>query len=365
MWSVSSDYQRAILGGGLSVNVRCVCTGPLGVNTIPIVDDNVAVQATFNSTMGRTGAIVVQRDVIDAGLLNVLTDHVWIYVGIVGFPDIPLGYFRPLDITDIQSGHVAVRLIDATQDLANNDFTAAWTTIVGSTYASEIQRIVQDASSSISINTSQLTQGNVPSLTWTGDHAAPLNDLVAPINCAWQADRTGDLIAYTSPYALSPTPTPALTLTSGVGGVQVKMLHTLSNVNTRNGVTVIVTNQDGSVDQRVFVFDNDPTSKTFYGGYLGRRNKTYRVQSLPSGISAQSLALRLLRQLTATTETWQVDVPFLPFIDQGDVIQLSYQGVYYTVVVETINYGVSARSTTTLTCRRFRFSDTATVGIIQ
>jgi hypothetical protein len=364
VWQINSDYLNALEDGGLSTTLRCVCVGPLGSNTLSVVNDNVAVQATFNSTMGRTAALVVERATIDAGLLNVLTDHVWIYVGLQGYPEIPMGYFRILDRTDTQDGHVAVRLIDVTQDLANHDFTTAWSTIVGATYASEIRRIVRDASPTINIDVSGVSAANVPSLTWTADHAQPLNDLTAAINCTWQADRVGDLIAYLSPYAITPAPAPSLILTNGVGGVQVKMSHTISSANTRNAVTVIVTNQDGSVDQRVFIYDNDPNSKTFYGGPLGFRNKTYRVQSLPSGITAQDLALRLLRQLLASSETWQVEVPFLPHIDQGDVIQLQYQGAYYVVIVETINYSLSARNTTSLTCRRYRLSDTTTIGAI-
>lgn len=370
VWRVSADIQQIIEQGGHDIRPRVSVVHASGSGyDIPILDESSSVTASIGQRIGRTFGFAINRSVIDSGTLDVLTDLLYVRCQVGDHTDIPLGVFRPVDATDTETGHVAIRCNDLADDIVNDDFIIPWA--VGPDYIGpEFQRIIQDSNMTYNVDYSRAplvypAAGQV----WSTSRGQALDDLATAGNCMWQADRVGGFTLYPNPYVGTIAPLSVMTLTDGQNGVIVSVSHIASRAEIVNAITLIVERVDNSPPIRVTVYDNDPRSRTYYFGPFGKRNKIIDVRSggLVQGLGTEALALsvaqRLLRQYLAMTETWTITTPFYPLLDQGDVITLWYNDIVNLLVVESIQIPINSKTATKITARRLQLMDPTTIGL--
>src|SRR5688572_4363468 len=88
MWPHTLAQRNALMGSHpmdlrISVIRGTQYLGDIGISSG-------AVSATYSTQGGRDGSLVVDRNVIDGGLLNPLSDEVYIRTGIAGVIEVPI-----------------------------------------------------------------------------------------------------------------------------------------------------------------------------------------------------------------------------------------------------------------------------------
>lgn len=364
MWVTDSVTQAALISARpFEMDLKASLLTPSGVVSFNVIDEQATVMYALGQSTGLSAAFVVDRSLLNQGYFNVLTDKVYLRANLgSGLSDIPLFTGRVLQPSDREDGYVTVKCVGVADDVVNCDFRSAWSTSNG-TVDSEITAIIQDVDLGFEVETVG-SFSVAPPLTWDINRAQALNDLADGGSAIWQDNRTGGFTVYANPYSVFPTPAAGLTLRDGVNGTIVHVNHTQARQYIYNMVTVVVERTDGSAPIRVSVFDNDPNSDTYFGGSFGRRNKTIKVQMPIDYASAVAVGYRLLQQSLALTETWEVTCPFMPLVDQGDILGVYYDGVVHATVVESVTINLAASGETKLTCRRIQFIDITQIGIM-
>jgi hypothetical protein len=325
---------------------------------IPIIA--LTLNANVNARVTRALPITVNRDIIDSGLLNPLTDWVFVRARMNGYPDIPLFAGKPSSMNIADTGQATVRCFDIVDDLCNNDFITPWVTSK-TTLASEIAAIVHDALPNVSVNTSIVPVMSPPALTWETDHGQALDDLSKGVNLLWAGDRVGGVVLRTNPYVVS-SPISVMSLTDESDGILVDYTQTISREKIYNAVTVVVERADGAIPIRVTAYDNNLASPTLWDGPFGRRNKVVKAPTVMDITSAGILARRLLTQSICLTKTWRLTAPVLLTLDPSDVIRVRYRQQWSTHVVETID--INDKLSTTITTREFRVIDPSLISLL-
>lgn len=365
METVPAGQLTAILGNA-SFTTRAQCITPTGPVTIPINTGSSGVAATLGQQVGCTAGISVSADILDAGLLNPVTDKVYLTVQMPSYQDVPVFYGRVNDYTRTTPGQVTVRCTDVADDIINNDFIVPWAATPGGLVSTEVRNIIGDANPTYGVDTTTMYDGIITgSQVWEDARGTALDNLAAATNNLWQATRSGSFRVYPNPYANPTAYTPTLIFKDDTPGVLVQVEQTRSRANIFNSVTVIVDRTDLTAPIRVTVFDNDPTSLTYYGGPFGKRNKNVKLQTPNSVDDATNVGLRLLRQYLGLTESWNLTLPFFPLFDQGDVFTLWYRDTVVPLVVESYTFaGLDARTATKVTGRRLKLIDPTLAGIM-
>src|SRR6185436_16964573 len=208
-----------------------------------------------------------------------------------------------------------------------------------------------DVDATIGVDVSAVPDVVIPLLSWETDRAKALNDLATGINCITICDRVGGVAVVQNPYVRPETQVTSLTLRDGENGVIVNMDRTRSREKIANSVTLIVERTDGATPVRVTVRDDRGNSLTRWGGPFGKRNITVKVQSLPLGLDAITLARRLLAQSLGLVRTATVTMPHYPLIDPLDVIATDYLGEFIVWVVESVRHNLQPKEPTTVSLR--------------
>jgi hypothetical protein len=365
MQTVPADQLAAILGNA-NFTTRTQVITPTGPVTIPIETGSSGVAGTMGQQVGRTAAINVTGDLLDAGLLNPVTDKVYLTVQMPGYPDIPLFYGRVNDdFTRTNPGQVTVRCTDPADDVVNHDFAVPWAATQNGRVSTEIRSIIRDVDATYGVDTAAMYEGTITgSQVWEDSRGQALDDLAAATNNLWQATRAGSFVVYANPYANPTVYAPTLVFKDNSPGVLVKVEQTRSRANIFNAVTIIVDRTDLTAPIRVTIFDNDPASLTYYGGPFGKRNKNVKLQTPNNVDEAVAMGLRLLRQYLGLTESWNITLPFFPLFDQGDVFSLWYRDVVYPLVVESYTFaGLDGGTATQVVGRSLKLIDPTLAGI--
>lgn len=370
MWEVSADQLRAILGNA-EAHTICNVLAPIaeGSNTYKNVATNIfttggSTTASMGNHVGRAAAFSVDQSYIDAGLFNPLTDKVYLRLLMTGFPDIPLFFGRTEEITSAANGSSIIRCVGPADDVVNHELMSPWAANADGMVSDELKNIISDVDITYTIDTTLIAGiDRLVGVTqvWEDDRVKAIQDLTNGINAIWQENRVGTFIAYPNPYVSPESQQPVITL-HDTNGVLVDVQNTKSRANIFNSITVIVERTDLTDPIRVTVFDNNPNSNTRYGGPFGKRNKNVKIQSPLDIDEALDLAVRLLRQYIALSDTWTITVPFLPIIDHGDVFNLWYKNVIYTLVAESVDFDLGLTRGTKIVGRRLHFIDPSTIG---
>lgn len=355
MFAVTAAQRAALMGNHEMSLTVSVIRGSVSLGEIPIVEGNIS--ATYATQGSRDGSITVDQNIIDSGLLNPLSDQVYIRTGIPGFVDVPIFTGR-VDAHDAdEQGRVVVPLLSRAAEAIRAAFETPWAAIDGNQARSEIQRVLQNVDGSWSVdimNAAALTIGS--GLVWEDDRGQALDQLARGASLIWQPDRTGGFVVYTNPYTITTPQTSASTVIfkDGVGGTVVNVQDAKSREGIYNSVTVVAERFGNQVPIRVTVRDNGATSPTKWGGIFGKQNLVVKSQ-LPIDVNgAVDLASRILRQSLALQRTWTITMPHFPIMDPGDVFGLFYRNEVTTQVLESVQYSVNAQDLTTLTSRELR-----------
>lgn len=356
----------AALQGNPEISIRVQVITPTRVLTIPVLEDQSAVSYDVSSMQVRNASLTVNRAVTDAGLLNPLTDQVFINMNISGGFDVPLFYGRVQKQSEVDVGRVTVTCIDHGDDLAGDQFHVPWATRTD-TVGDEIKMIVQNTDATFNVDYSlvptEMLQP-VPTLTWDADAAKAVDDLARSVLCMWRSKRGGGGFEfYPNPFA-SQVYTTVATFSEGDNGTIITMQSAKTRENVYNSITVIVERTDGSDPIRVTVFDNDPTSLTYFYGPFGQRNKNYTIQSAATQQIAYILAVRLLQASLALSQTWTWSVPCQPNLDPGDIVIMDYRNVVSPVMIETIAIPLSAAQPTQFTGKKLILIDPGVIGLM-
>jgi hypothetical protein len=355
VYPVTVEQAQALLESHvMSVRVECF-SGGVSKGQVPIVDGEVT--ATFTSQINRNASLTVPRTVIDAGLLNPLTDHVMIYTGITNVVEIPIFFGRVDAHTRNQSGRVQVSLVDQSADVIRARFEQPWAALVGNNIPNEMTRMIIDVNSAFTVDSTNAPLSLMPAGLWEEDRGAALDEMATSINCIWQSDRTGGFVIYPNPYA-STQPVPAvLELRDGSSGNLVAIEETVSREMINNSVTVIVERTDNTPPVRITVRDAGPTSPTRWGGVFGKQNMVRKIRSSIGAQEAAVVAIRMLSQSLALSRSWRISTPHFPLLDPGDVFSVVWDSVTNTQVVESITYPLMAIDDTSISARELRFED--------
>jgi hypothetical protein len=350
MFNVSPAQLAALMGSHQMDLKVTVLRGGAFLADIGIESGNVS--ATYSTQGGRDGVITVDRNTIDQGLLNPLSDEVYIRTGIPGFVEVPIFTGR-VDAHNLDSaGDVEVQLLSRGAEAIRAGFEQPWAAIDDNTAANEIRRILTSINGSWSVETSRANANTIGrGLVWEDDPGQALDQLARGASLIWQPDRTGGFEVFTNPY-VAPTSAPAsIIFRDGQGGTTVEVQEAKSREGIYNSVTVVAEKYGNQAPVRVTVRDNGVSSPTRWGGPFGKQNLIVKSQ-IPIDVNGcLDLASRILNQSLALQRTWTISMPHFPLLDPGDVFGLWYLDEVTTQVAENVEYSINAQDETVITSR--------------
>lgn len=322
---------------------------------IPIVEGSVS--ATYSTQGGRDASLVVSRHVIEQGLLNPMSDEVYIRSIVPGVIEVPLFTGRVDAHNLLSDGSVEVLLLSRGAEAIRAAFEVPWAAQDYNQARWEIRRILQSINSAWAVNIDRANDKTIGrGLAWEDDPGQALDQLARGASLIWQPDRTGGFEVFTNPYLLGPSAigTDYLTFTDGVDGTVVDVQEAQSREGIFNSVTVVAEKYGNQAAIRVTVRDVGATSPTRWGGPFGKQNLVLKSQ-IPIDIpQATALARRVLQQSLSLSRTWSITMPNMPLLSPGDCFALFYQGEVTVQVAESISYTVNAQDPTEITSRELR-----------
>lgn len=319
---------------------------------IPVRDVNVF--ATYGTRGGRDATLLVDRNVVNEGLLDPTTDEVIILTGIKGVVEVPIFTGRVDAQNDTSPGSVEVPLLSRGAEAIRAEFEVPWAAKPPLISTMEMTRLIQDVNASWAVETSRALEKPIPAnLVWEYDRGGALDQIAQGASHIWQPDRVGGFTIYENPFAIGPTlaAQSVVTLRDGVDGCLAQVSAAKSREGLYNSITLVVERVNNTEPLRVTVRDADPSSPTRWGGPFGKANRVVKNQNPLDLVSATQLATRILRQSLALQRSWRITIPHMPLLDPGDVFSLWYQDVVFALVAESINYSGSAQDMTVISGR--------------
>lgn len=348
--------QKAVFQGSHQLDIKVsVLRGASRVaETIPFV--SASVSATYATQGGREASLVVDKGIIDQGLLNPLTDIVVIQSVVPGVIQVPLFSGRVDACNANADGEVEVPLISTAVEAIRAAFESPWAAIDNAQARDEIRRILLSINPAWGVDTTRAQSSTIGrNLVWEDDPGQALDQLARGASLIWQPDRTYGFEVFTNPYLLGSAGAVAqVTFEDGVNGAVVDVQEARNREGIYNSVTVVAEKYGNQAAIRVTVRDNNPASPTYWGGPFGKQNLIVKSQ-LPIDVGAASqLALRILNQSLSLQRTWTITVPNMPLLDPGDIYALRYDNEVTAQVVENIEYTTDAQQPTVITGRELR-----------
>lgn len=356
---VTPAQQAALLGSHEMFTRVVVLRGGESLGEIPVGE--VQVSATYGTQGGRDGQIVVDRDIIDQGLLNPLSDQVIIYTGIPDVIEVPIFTGRCDENVESEDGLVAVPLESRGVEALRAAFIVPWAATNGNQARSEMTQILRNVDPTWAVEVDNARTTLIPEgLVWEESRGQALDQLAQGANLIWQPNRTGGFTIFDNPYSIGPVLGSEVTLflRDGEDGVLTRIRKTTSREGIWNSVTVVTERVNNVEPIRVTAYDGDPASATYWGGLFGKQNLVIKNQTPSDLAGSQLLALRILRQSLAQQRSFQISIPHMPLLDPGDVFALWYQDVVYSLVCESVSYSGSGDEPTNITARELILRDT-------
>lgn len=349
-----SPAQKAALMGSHQMDLK-VSVIRAGVWVADVGIESGSVSATYATQGGRDGVITVNRNVIDAGLLDPLSDEVYIRTGVTGFVEVPIFTGR-VDAHNLDSaGDVEVQLLSRGAEAIRAAFEQPWAAVDDNRASEEIRRILTSINGAWAVDISRANLNTIGrGLVWEEDPGQALDQLARGASLIWQPDRTGGFEVFTNPYVNPPVGPASIVFQDGVGGTVVEVQEAKSREGIFNSVTVVAEKYGNQAPVRVTVRDNGITSPTRWGGPFGKQNLIVKSQ-IPIDVNGcLELATRVLNQSLALQRTWTISMPHFPLLDPGDVFGLWYLNEVSVQVAENIDYSINAQDTTVITSRELR-----------
>jgi hypothetical protein len=149
---------------------------------------------------------------------------------------------------------------------------------------------------------------------------------------------------------------PVWTIDSGALGVLIDGSQETSRREQFNAVSIAWTPNDDDADAdwrlRIFLWDDDPTSPTYYDGPFGKRPIFFdeEYDHIPSQTEAESLARERLALYSGATRSIELSAVYNPLLEPGDVIEVKFpDGTTEVHVIDALTFdmGPSARMSVT------------------
>lgn len=358
-----TDAQKAALLGSHEMTTRVAAfRGSQSLGDIDVID--VAVSATYGTQGGRDAVLVVDRNLIDAGFLNPLSDQVIIYTGIRGVVEVPIFTGRVDTQNASSDGSVEVPLLSRGTEATRAAFEVPWAVSAPFQSNAEVIKILQNVNPAWAVETTNATTRPIPAtLVWEEDRGDALDQIAQGASQIWQPNRTGGFTLFDNPYAIGPSLASGsvVTIRDGVGGATVTVRDARTRDGIFNSVTVVVERLDNSPPIRVTVRDTNPASPTYWGGLFGKQNKVVKNQNPLNQAETVNLALRILRQSLALQRSWRIELPHMPLLDPGDVFTLWYRDEVTAQVVESIYYAGQAQDKTVISSRELTLAEATVI----
>lgn len=245
-------------------------------------------------------------------------------------------------------GTVTVRGDDLAADVIAFRFEAPQNTVAEATVLEEIERFILQAIPAATFGTHNVTDQDVPELTWDEDRGLALDDLAEVLQGRWYALGDGDFVVRLYPYTAG---TSVSTITDGPGGLVETATRTLTRDGVANSVTVVAERFDGTSPIRVTARNTDSSSPTMFGDRYGRVSKIIKVQTPLTSAAAQQLAVEQLAAASALSEQWTVNMVPDATLEPGDTVTVSYRGQSAVQVIDSITYPLTTNGLMTLQTR--------------
>lgn len=164
----------------------------------------------------------------------------------------------------------------------------------------------------------RLLDVTLPLVTWQENRDQAITDIVTSMGAELFCDPYGEFVFQPVP---SPGDEPALTVTSGPGGVLVSARRSMTRDGVVNGVIArsATTNANAYLAVSDLIVDNDPTSPTYWGGKFGEVPGFYESSLLTSYDQANAAATALLLNQIGAARSLNYSTAVNPAVEPGDV----------------------------------------------
>lgn len=245
-------------------------------------------------------------------------------------------------------GTVTVRADDRAADVIAFRFEAPQNTAAGATVLDEIERLILQAVPEATFGTHDVTDTDVPELTWEEDRGQALDDLAEVLQGRWYELGDGSFVVRLYPYSLG---TVVSNISDGPAGLVSTATRALTRDGVANSVTVVAERIDGTDPIRVTARNLDITSPTMFGDRYGRVSQIIKIQTPLTSAAAQELATQQLSAVSALSEQWSVSMVPDATLEPGDTVRLSYRGQSADQVIDAITYPLTTDGLMTLATR--------------
>lgn len=357
-----TDAQKfALLGSHEMSTSVTVVRGGVSLGSLDEHQVSIGVHATLSTQGGRDGFLIVDRNIIDAGLLNPLSDQVIISTGVKNWFQVPIFTGRVDTRNTDEEGRVECVLLSRGAEAIRAAFEVPWAAGPAGTQARvEMRDIILSIDPSWGVDLSNANTGTIGTgLVWEEDPGQALDQLAQGASLIWQPDRSGGFVIYTNPYAIGSSlgADPVVVFRDGEEGALVTVNETESRDGIFNSVTVVTERANNTAPVRVTVRDTGLLSPTRWGGLFGKQNLVIKNQVPLTAPETLDLAVRLLRQSLALQRSFVITVPHMPILDPGDVFAVWYQNQVVALVAESIQYSGDAQESTMISARELREID--------
>lgn len=246
----------------------------------------------------------------------------------------PLFLGRVQEVTLSPDGRVDVDADDLAADVIGFRFEQPRNATPG-TVIQQIRELISEAVPGATFGTDNVTDAEVPKLTWDEDRGQAVDDLAESLGARWYALGNGDFVVRAFPYDNG---TVVQTLEDGELGLMSTAAINKSRRGTANSVTVVSERLDGTDPVRVTARNTVAGSATQYADTFGRVSQIIKIQTPLTNSEAQRLARAQLNAAAALTEQWSVVCTPDHTLEPGDPLRLRYRGRSVIQVVDRIDY---------------------------
>ncbi|WP_409186499.1 DUF5047 domain-containing protein [Amycolatopsis sp. VS8301801F10] len=331
MWDLS-DRARDILGGSHTVDVKAVVQSPyFGTRTVPVLDGEVTVDS--GSQVRRTATLVTDPKLWPAdprGLLTPFGSTCALYRGIV-IPELPEPEWIPLGVFHLDKSKrgrsaesrtaVSIDLVDPSQRVAEDRFSAPTQTAEGATYIAGIKALIWETLGldypvvDLTGNTDIAPVMDIEKERWD-DGVEKLADAIGA-ECFF--DQIGRVV-------VRPLPTlrdsPVWYARTGEGGNVLTTNEEWSRDNVWNRWVINGQRSDGTSPVREVVEDDDPNSPTWVLSPFGIRTRFYSSPLIISSGQAWAAGEAFLARTLGLACKVDFSLIVNPALDAGDVVEL-------------------------------------------
>lgn len=288
------------------------------VERLPIGSDSVKAVMVRGTWMRTDAALVVSPKLHRLELRIAIDGSIDEYCQLGRF------FLDDTEVVDNGSGLV-LRLTgsDLSRRVAMNTWDKTLVIDEGTNFADAIKTIILDRwpEATFALASTELTTGRLFYGEGVGSGNPWADALALARDCGWEL--------YLDAYGVvcsRPVPDPDLmpavwTVTDSARPTMIDLSRRMTNENTYNQVIVSGESSSNDVPVRAVWQDNDPTSRTYFGGRYGKVTKTIRSDRVKSTEQAQFVADAEGLRVKGATEIVRINMLPAPFLEPSDVIE--------------------------------------------